>query len=214
MMKWKWVGWIGKMAITAAIIAGLSVFTTWYTVNQYIQQILKQFHLENIQSEFKISDFVSHLSDIGNILQLNNHSTLADSQNRQQVGMPADSLQATPVPETSLPADAKPEQEDSGLDGSEALPVFGQQHMSEEESRGILISADELYRKKEEISNEDKMNIFSILVAKLPQEELQKMSEEFEDGLTAAELEQMKQVIATYLQQNEMERLAAILNKY
>jgi hypothetical protein len=64
---------------------------------------------------------------------------------------------------------------------------------------------------KDSIPEEDKVGIFNILMTKLPQEEMQAISTAMEDGLTEAEVKEIQEVIAKYVNQDEYELLMKML---
>ncbi len=78
----------------------------------------------------------------------------------------------------------------------------------------LVMSAQEFNEKRKKLTNQDKSAIFSIVMTKLPQTELQKMSLLLEDGITEEELADLVDVMNAYLEQEEVEKLLAILNKY
>ncbi|MOA63055.1 hypothetical protein D3C78_1886510 [compost metagenome] len=64
------------------------------------------------------------------------------------------------------------------------------------------------------MSQADKDQIFSLLMLKLPQEALQSISFLMEEGLTEAELIQIQQLLAQYLDTEEYDSMMEILKKY
>ena len=76
------------------------------------------------------------------------------------------------------------------------------------------MSAQEFNDKRKKLTNKDKTEIFSIVITKFPQKELQKMSLLLEDGITEEELGDLEDVMNAYLEQEDVTKLLAILNKY
>ncbi len=76
------------------------------------------------------------------------------------------------------------------------------------------MSAQEFNEKRKKLTSKDKSAIFSIIITKFPQEELQKMSLLLEDGITEEELGDLEDVMNAYLEKEEVVKLLAILNKY
>ena len=55
------------------------------------------------------------------------------------------------------------------------------------------------------------MNIFNILMTKVPQDEMQKISTAMEDGLTEDEVKEIQEVISNYVDEKEYEDLMKML---
>ncbi|GIO63271.1 hypothetical protein [Paenibacillus cineris] len=99
----------------------------------------------------------------------------------------------------------------------DALPVMGQ-GLSESAMGGqsaadqqVVISPDEMIQKKDELTATEKEQIFNILMKKLPQSEMQKISAAMEDGLTEKELSTIEDTISKYLTKEEYAALSKLL---
>lgn len=107
-----------------------------------------------------------------------------------------------------------------GTDASDdALPVMGQ-GLSESAMGGqsaadqqVVISPDEMIQKKDELTATEKEQIFNILMKKLPQSEMQKISAAMEDGLTEQELSTIEDTISKYLTKEEYAALSKLLEQ-
>lgn len=80
-----------------------------------------------------------------------------------------------------------------------------------EDSKRIVVSGEEFTKKKEQLSNEEKNKIFNMLVTRVPQTEMQTISRLMEDGITAAELKQIEQLLQTYLKPEEYTQLLGMI---
>jgi len=89
----------------------------------------------------------------------------------------------------------------SGLSGSEASDA----------DRRVVVSGEDFTKKKEQLSNEDKNKIFNLLVSRIPQDEMQRISRLMEDGITASELKEIEQVLQKYLKQDEYNQLLGMI---
>ncbi|WP_145140264.1 hypothetical protein [Paenibacillus sp. Y412MC10] len=101
----------------------------------------------------------------------------------------------------------------------DALPVMGQ-GLSESAMGGqsaadqqVVISPDEMIQKKDELTATEKEQIFNILMKKLPQSEMQKISAAMEDGLTEKELSTIEDTISKYLTKEEYAALSKLLEQ-
>lgn len=112
----------------------------------------------------------------------------------------------------------------SGAGGmADALPVWSQSGstqgtqtggIGEQASGKVLFSSDFLSSAKDNMSNEDKVKLFALLVSKLPAQEVQNISQLMEDGLTQEELEQIDGIIRKHLTDEEYRQVLVILEKY
>jgi hypothetical protein len=77
-----------------------------------------------------------------------------------------------------------------------------------------VVSTEDLLEAKSRLTDDERNRLFAILVGKVPQEEWQRISEFTEGGLTADELLQVQQIVATYLDRGEYDELMGILSKF
>ncbi|PQP86431.1 hypothetical protein [Paenibacillus sp. AR247] len=138
----------------------------------------------------------------------------AGSQTGTNAGEAGSGSGSTAGTETGGTADAE------GADASDdALPVMGQ-GLSESAmgsqsaaDQQVVISPDEMIQKKEELTATEKEQIFNILMKKLPQSEMQKISAAMEDGLTEQELSTIEDTISKYLTKEEYAALSKLLEQ-
>ena len=98
----------------------------------------------------------------------------------------------------------------------DSLPVMGRSAGESAAGQGdqqVVMTPDEMVDKKSSLSTKEKEEIFTLLMTKLPQAEMQKISEAMEDGLTAAELDEIESGISKYLSKEEFEKLMTMLQK-
>lgn len=79
---------------------------------------------------------------------------------------------------------------------------------------GTAMSAEQLNAAKNEMSEADKEQLFGTVMTKLPQTAWQQISKLMEDGLTAQEMTEVKQLLAQYLSRSEYDDMMRILSKY
>jgi hypothetical protein len=107
---------------------------------------------------------------------------------------------------------------------ADALPVFGhsnagsqsqsQQSGSGAEEKKTVVSSEHVSSTKDNMTNDDKMKLFSLLVSKLPPAEVQNISKLMEDGITQQELVEMNAIVQKYMSEDEYKQMVAILEKY
>ncbi|WP_270166984.1 hypothetical protein [Paenibacillus sp. SYP-B4298] len=94
----------------------------------------------------------------------------------------------------------------------DGVPGVGEQEL--DGSDPLVLSADELVQTKGQISAEDKQKMFAIIAERLPQQAWQTISLYMEDGLTESELQDIQQIVAQHLNDEEYQSLMEILKKY
>ncbi|MBW7457953.1 hypothetical protein K0U00_28325, partial [Paenibacillus sepulcri] len=84
----------------------------------------------------------------------------------------------------------------------------------EASEEGMAMTTDQLNAAKDSISDEDKQEMFSVIMKKLPADSWQRISTLIEGGLTAEEMTEVQQLIAQNLDRTEYDRMMEILKKY
>ncbi|MNC40812.1 hypothetical protein D3C75_895470 [compost metagenome] len=203
---------IVKSAIGVCLIvvlaSALSVLTTAYVVNTYIQSVLASFDIKLDGPEPGIGGFVKSLTGMG---------------------AKADATDITDGLKDTVPAATQTDKEKTGNTPAndsdkaveekvpeDALAVMGEAADADKQSDGgldqqLVMTPDAMSELKDSLPAEEKANIFNILMTKLPQEEMQKISTAMEDGLTESEVKEIQEVIAKYVNQDEYEMLMKML---
>jgi hypothetical protein len=227
----KFFGWFSKLLIGTVFISSLSVLTTWYVVNLYVEEIFRQYQLPGIGKKVHFSDIAARLSE-----ELNISKPKADQAQSTTAGKISDKLKdagvvaegtsnsasesdkaSSPVPAPSpsmTPNGGKPE-----AGNKDAVEVWGQLGQRSgngkaDEQKELVISTEDFAKKKDMLSSEDKMKIFTLVVSKLPQNEVQQLSTILEGGITAVEMKEVDQILQKYVKKEEYQQLLDILSKY
>ncbi|OPH53542.1 hypothetical protein BC351_06665 [Paenibacillus ferrarius] len=205
----KLLAWLSKIVISTVLITSITMFTTWYVVNMYVEDIFRQYQIPALGKKIQFSEFAARLGGELNIVMRRDGG--------KQAAPVETSANAKPAPSPS-PSGSQPNKEVGALPSpakDDALPVMGRvQSESHEQKKDIVMSTEDFAKKKEALSSEDKMKLFSLVVAKLPQSEVQHLSVMLEDGITASELDQINETLKKYLTENELKQLNDILGKY
>ncbi|WP_051286767.1 hypothetical protein [Paenibacillus taiwanensis] len=100
-----------------------------------------------------------------------------------------------------------------------ALPVWGA--VSTEEANGqssqlghqeeVVMSPEALTKNKDQLSAEAKNKVFTTLMKKLPQEEWQRISTLMEGGLTSSEMNEVEQILAKHLDDDQYKEMRQLL---
>lgn len=186
--------WLGKLAIAAVFVSAISIFASWTAVHTYLDKLLAKYQLGNGTEQIEFSDFLTKLSSQLNII-------------------------------TMKPNEKKPPEKDDGgkvpadaPKSGDAVPVWNQSGKSAssaaEQKRKVMMTAEDLQTLKEKMTSEDKMKVFALLSSRLPQNEIQTISQLVENGITEEKLGQIQTIMEKYLKPNEYQQLLDILSKY
>lgn len=237
----KWIGWLAKWAAGALLAAALSVLTTFYMVESYMDALLDRWNLGSLEAPELDLDRLFSMRDRmagTGAPAADRLDPAAPSRDRTEGsretgrGRPAGGalkVDASPAaterpeqpvsgetgesgPASGFHPDPSGKEEDGAASGYEpvpdALPVFGQTSLQD----GFFLSAEAFNEKRKNLSEADKLEIFTILLNDVPQEELQRLSELVEDGITAEEAALIAKSLQEHLGPDELERLLAILH--
>ncbi|SDO53237.1 hypothetical protein SAMN04487897_11641 [Paenibacillus sp. yr247] len=219
----KLITWLSKIVIGTVLITSITMFTTWYVVNMYVEDIFRQYQIPALGKKIQFSEFAARLAGELNIVMRRDGGNQA-----AQVQTPTPSKPVpNPSPSGSLPNRGSNDQlptggmrSDTGADTSQgvkddAVAVMGRsQSDANEQKKELVMSTEDFAKKKEALSSDDKMKIFSLVVAKLPQSEVQHLSVLLENGITTDELKQVNDTLKKYLSDKELKQLTDILGKY
>lgn len=195
--------------MTAVLVSVISVTTTWVMVDMYTGYILSTFQLQHLQPDFKISDLVGHVTDsehnIKSDSEAANHKTVTSVEEEDLKEEP--DIKEEVLSDEQVSDSIEEFQADSSNEEmQDALPVWNQE-------ADVVFSQEEFDEARNGLSDQEKMRIFSILMARVPQEVLQEVSLWFEDGLTQKELVKIEEMMKEYLQSDEVKEIFAILDK-
>lgn len=222
---WKMTGWLAKTVAAGLIISFLSIWTTGYIVNSYVETILKQYNLPLEVQPFALSGVW------GKMWGADPAQTV---EKKQPAGSDAVDLgddqsgngDTPPVAVDAFGKEADPPLTDIGIgSGTKAdggLPI-GTEKVDTPPEAGqapsldgteTAVTTDDLTGMKEQMSEADKEQLFGLLMSKLPQEAWQSISTFMENGLTDEELISVQQIMAQYMDKEEYGKMMEILKKY
>ncbi|ACX68502.1 hypothetical protein MHI43_31905 [Paenibacillus sp. FSL H8-0457] len=225
----KWMKWLLKISLTAILVSTLTIVTTGIVVNAYIQSVLSSFNIQLEAEPMGVGGIMKSMLGVGSGTKPDAGSVNAAKGNRQ---LEEDQGAADDVSEagTETNGGAKEDEEtSSGSTGTSgetsndeeapdnSLPVMGtnttESGDSSLEDQEIVMTPGDIVDRKDRLPTEEKEEIFTMLMNKLPQSEMQKISEAMEDGLTAAELAEIEQGISKYLNPEEFDKLITMLKE-
>ena len=82
-----------------------------------------------------------------------------------------------------------------------------QQSAAEPQSLEVVLSAEDLRKMRENLTNSERASLFAKVVKKVPPEEIEQLSGWLESGLTASEIRRIKQLSERYFTTEEMEQM-------
>lgn len=186
------------VCLIVVLASGLSVLTTAYVVNTYIQSVLASFDIKLDSPAPGIGGFVKSLTGMGSKADSGELTGQQDEENSGEIPAKEDDKAVEEkVPEDAVAVMGQPAEEDTADAAGE--------------DQQLVMTPGAMSEMKDSIPEEDKVGIFNILMTKLPQEEMQAISTAMEDGLTEAEVKEIQEVIAKYVNQDEYELLMKML---
>lgn len=197
----RWLKWCGKMVITVILVSTLTMLTTGLIVQSYVNSLLASF---NIAWEGQPSGLTSFFQGALGM----NSSNKAESTNQQKEA--ADDNAAANQVDHSQGSSGKGNDSAPDLAGSPDQGIENSEDPENPEDP-VIMSPDDMAEYKNTIPNKEKTEVFDLLMNKVPTDEMQLIANNMENGITEQELQDMEQVIAKYLTEEEYKQLMAIL---
>ncbi|MBD7969882.1 hypothetical protein [Paenibacillus gallinarum] len=198
----RWLKWCGKIVITVMLVSTLTLLTTGLIVQSYVESLLTSF---NIAWEGQPTGLTSIFQGA---LGMNSSNTSKSTDEQKKASDSAAEKQNGNSPESS-----------SG--GKDSTPVLTESpdlvenpdeaENPKEPEDPVIMSPNDVAEYKDTIPNEEKTEVFDLLMNKIPTDEMQLIASNMENGITEQELQDMEQVIAKYLTEDEYKQLMAIL---
>lgn len=192
----KWLGWLGRLIMTIVVVCLLTVVTTGYVVNYYIEQMLSRYHISMTDGGPSVTDIMKGLVGV--------QSSTSSPTDEESSSNGKDQVQDKELNKNNLPPATGGANAGNG-------DASGNDKLNQKEN--VVVTPDDLIAKKEGIEAKDKEAIFTILMSKLPQEEMQKLTEYMEGGLTETEVLAIEQMLSKYLDKTEYAKVMEVLKK-
>lgn len=227
----KWMIWIAKLAVSAAVTSLCCVALTFAAANTYVDLLLDQYHIprpagQKIEWGTFMNRFTAQLG-----LGAGSGSDVPAKPKDLAVSVPpagnTPSSSETGTKErtqtdgkTTAPGSGKTN-DDPYRVPEDAVAVWSRQSgktdskqdgLTEQEQK-VVVSSEEVTKKKEQLSEADKAKIFSLMVSRVPQEDMQTISKLMEDGITSAELKEIEQLLQKSLKPDEYKQLLGLIQK-
>lgn len=215
----KWIAWLMKTAVKTAFICVVCTFVTVTLIQMYVTQFLQPLLPQAANTSIGMMDWLSHIT-----APLHKEREVLSPMASGQEGS-----QNTSVAEEKRAGDDDHENDHNGEEGNqeqhqgETKDADGKQEDAEggimEDavavwgSQDLSISSEEIIKLKDELSDTEKMQIFSIVASNIPMEEIQTLSTMLEDGLSAKEIEHIDELIQFYLNDADYEQVRKLIFK-
>lgn len=217
---WKMTGWLGKTIAAGLIVSFLSIWTTGYIVNSYVETLLKQYNLPIEVQPMALSGVWGKLWGAESAAT----EEVKKPANAEEVNSGSNGADEPPVAVDAFGEETEPPLTDIGVgSGSKADAIIesGEEDTQVEEGQippidgtETAITTEDLNEVKEQMSDADKEVLFGLLMSKLPQDAWQSISGFMENGLTDEELTSVQQLMAQHLDKDQYEQMMEILKKY
>lgn len=228
----KWLIGIAKLAVSAAVTSLCCVALTFAAANIYVDLLLDQYHIprpagQKIEWSAFMSRFTAQLGlgagggsggtakpkDLavsvppagGNTSSSSEAGTKERKQTEGKTTAPG-SGKANDDP-YRVPEDAV------AVWSRQSGKASSKQDSLAEQDRKVVVSSEEVTKKKEQLSEADKAKIFSLMVSRVPQEDMQTISKLMEDGITASELKEIERLLQKSLKSDEYKQLMDLIQK-
>ncbi|WP_405117211.1 hypothetical protein MHH28_22460 [Paenibacillus sp. FSL K6-1217] len=207
-----------SICLIVVLASGLSMLTTAYVVNTYIQSVLASFDIKLDGPGPGIGGFVKSLTGMGGSGTASKENSKAASSETKNSTKEADASKVDGAKKDSSGGKSGNNQEKPVEETvpDNALPVMGQASAGEEQSeqgldQNLVMTPEAMNELKEKLPASEKSNIFNILMSKLPQEEMIKISAALEGGLTESEVTELQGIIEKYVDEDEYKALMKML---
>ncbi|ANE46049.1 hypothetical protein SY83_06850 [Paenibacillus swuensis] len=236
----KFIQWLGKTVLTTLLVCALSIYTSYFVINMYVEKVLSQFNIKLSGGALQLPELISSMAGgvSGGLTGSGNNGNNGNSEDGKanpgsaEADGSVDGTNQSRDEGTNPSANQGTDQggsnfgsgtgaEDSPVAGSgtegatggagafdeEAVEVWNQESGEQDE---VVMSPDELQKKKDSLSFEEKAKVFELMQKKLPPEEMQRISGFMEDGITEAELGSVKELLAKYFTDAEYAELIVV----
>ncbi|MBU5673690.1 hypothetical protein [Paenibacillus brevis] len=223
----KWLLKFARLGLVVVMVTLLTVLTTGYVVNTYIQTLLGSYNLSIAGQAPSLGSMMKGMLGFGSQGGSDSKGQPAPDRN-EQAGAGLDAAGASGT-ERLGENNTSEDQEANGDTGSSpvegdveeeapegSIPVMGGiagEAAGAGQDQQVLVTPDDLLAKKDELSDSEKEEVFATLMSKLPQEEMLRMSELIEGGLTETEMIEIEQILSKHLSKEEYAKILNLLKK-
>jgi len=230
---WKWIGWAAQLVVAALLVSFLSIWTTGYIVTSYVQSALKEYGVTLDQQPFAMSGIWGKLwgadgakaaaqegtsSDGGEEASGGTHAGLTpEPKASPDADGAAGSPGASATPDTTESGEGAAAQSDGGDASGDPSPEPGPEPAGSV-SQGEAAASPDASGGDEAVpawnggndasaasslTDEEKQQIYSVVVSKLSSEQLSELTGLIQNGLTEEELPKVEALLKPILSEEE-----------
>jgi hypothetical protein len=221
----KWISWALRIGATAVLLSFLSIWTTGYIVNSYMESVIKQLDLPLDTKPFALSGIWGKLwgADHAPSKTANDEAATAMKEQQQsdtstnngfigEAGQQTDSPTQAVTDTGDESASASPSETTGAIDiGESPSPTPSEQADPGEVQPGeavpVISGAIDSYQ----LTDEERQSLYAKVVSKLDGSQLQLLSEALKGGLTVDKLNQLKAMLKAVLTDNEYAQMMEVL---
>lgn len=213
----KWIGWLLKLGATVVAVSVLTMATTGYVVNSYVQSLLGSYNLPITGQAPSLGSMMKGMLGLGG------GQSPPDNQSDQQGNAAGGGNNEVNPGGTAVTDDphqgenTEPQtDETNGTAPDGALPVMGELEAGGDalaQDNQVIVTPDDLVAKKDDLPDQEKEEIFAILMSKLPQEDMQQLTNALEGGLTETEMINIEQILSKHLDKAEYAKVIEMLKE-
>lgn len=187
----KLIAGLSRVLLIAALASGFTLYFTWTIVSTYVDKLIQQLNLPVEGQLVGLSDLVDAVADDLGQLGDRPDNGSDDSSSSTSAG----------------------DQESSSSPPKDATPVFGQEIEEQDAEKELVFSYDELAEKRDQISQQDRQEIFKYLTS-LSAGEMSQISELMEGGITDEDMQAIIDIVKQSIAEEDFQKLMDILEKY
>jgi hypothetical protein len=232
----KWVSWVVKLGATALLLSFLCIWTTGYIVNSYMETVIKQLELPIETQPFALSGVWGKLWGAQEspeaalvdkpVSKAEDAQTDTDSDSDSDSDN--DTLQSSEANKQNESVEQNQDNQKESSNGSgeqngEPSPspepnkdvgAIAAENIEDaennEDTDTIPVLGDQI--KLPQLTDEERQELYAMVVSKLNAEQMKQLSESLQDGLTAEELVKLQSMLKSALSESEYSQMMALLN--
>lgn len=196
------IWWCFRQILSVVFIAVLSVTVTLWLIGGYIHQVLPEWKpLQELPW--------SWVERSWDVLLGPEASTSLPAMGSSTISTPEGSVSST-TPALLLTSD----HDNKSSENAYYVWREGEALAQAQSVDSLLLSMEQVEAQRNQLTSKEKMDIFSILISKIPQLEVEAMWAKIVDGVTELEAQQIQETLKKYLNEQEYQMIEELIRKY
>lgn len=219
--------WLTKTAVTAIVTSLICIAATFYTVNTYVNLLLDQYNIQRpANAGINWSQFVAYMGKQWGGAASGTKAPVIGGEDVPVAAAPQRPEEGKADGRTSTGSGSSESSEPTGGTDTpgqgtnterrppeDAVAVWSQQSgesSAAAEDQKIVMTGEEFTKKKNELTSEQKDKVLSV-ISSMPASDILAISTMMEDGITAAEMREIEQLMKKHLKAEDYEELLSII---